>query len=421
MLEHESYPDGGPRAYIITAGCFFGAVTCLGLVNSIGAIQSYVSGHQLNHLSSSTISWIFSVYLSLTYSIGIVSGPIFDHKGAKPLLMTATVLIFAGLFGAANASSMYQFVLCFIALGLGNGIGLSPVVGVINHWFFVKRGTITGIVTSGGSFGGLVFPLLLRYTLEKYDYQWTLRILAFVNLGCMTTATVLLKERFKRETEDDDDEEDLQKDIFNWKKHWLKVTTIAKRHNDSRLWLVIAGSFCAELSLVLLLTYFVSYAIAQGNSESTGYLLLTVWNGVGILGRMVPGLLSDYLGKFNVCIAVLLGMNLTIFIIWLPFGHNLSALYVFAGLGGFVLGLILGMIPACLSQITVVSQFGERYGILNFFISFGNLVGVPIGAAIIETSYDNYVLFVGIWAFMGMILFYGARYNMVGFRLNVKV
>lgn len=423
------YPDGGFEAYTVIAGSFLGAITCLGLINSIGAIQAYVSTHQLKYLNASSISWIFSIYLSLAYALGVIVGPIFDRKGPKIILACATSLVFAGLMGSANSKEVYQFILSFVALGIGNGIGLTPLVGVINHWFLRKRGVVTGLVTSGGSVGGLVFPLLLRHTFEKYGFAWSMRILAFINGACMLASVFLVKSRIQR-TVVKSDNPVFKKGIdggFNIDLDLAvkKTMKFLKKNSDKTFLLTIAGSFCTELCLVLTLTYFVTYAMAQGVSESVGYLLLTTWNATSIAGRILPGLCSDYLGKFNVNLFMISVLSLCMFAIWYACGSQLHALYVFAALGGFFLGLILGMIPACLAQISKVSEFGERYGVLNFFLSFGNLVGVPIGAAIINDgstkNYDLFVILVGCLCVAGVLFFLLSRYTIVGLRLNVKV
>ncbi|WEJ93204.1 hypothetical protein PSN45_000665 [Yamadazyma tenuis] len=270
-----------------------------------------------------------------------------------------------------------------MSLGIGNGIGLTPLVSVINHWFLRKRGLITGLVTCGGSVGGLTFPLLLRYAFAKYGYVWAMRILAFMATGCMLISIVFCKERIRRPKQERSIS-CLSRRGIDFQQIYQRAVAIARRHNQKSFWLTIAASFCTELSLVLTVTYFVVYAMAQGVSESTGYLLLTIWNATSIGGRILPGFASDFMGKFNVHILMLLGLNLCFFVIWYGYGHSLKVLFVFAGIGGFFSGSILGMIPTCLASITKVSEFGERYGILNFCLSFGNLVGVPIGAAIIR-------------------------------------
>lgn len=422
------YPDGGVEAYLVVFGSFMGNVTCLGLINSIGAIQAYVSSHQLSDMNVSSISWIFSIYLSLAYALGIISGPIFDRKGARGILIVSTVLIFVGLMGASASTQIYQFILCFISLGFGNGIGLTPVVGVINHWFFRKAGFATGVVTSGGSFGGLVFPLILRHTFNVYGYGWSIRILAFINLGCMLLAIAFSKERILKASPEATDPIITKHNgmwTVNIKLAISKMLALAKKHSDRAFIFTIFGSLCSELCLLLALTYFVNYTVIHGYSESTGFLLLTVWNSTSIVGRILPGMISDYIGKFNVNIVMLTGLTTAMLSIWYAFGSNIKALYAFACIGGFFQGLISALLPACLADITKVSEFGERFGILNFILSFANLVGIPIGASIINNntvhSYDVFVIFVSCICLAALVLFMCARFAIVGAKFNVKV
>lgn len=423
-VSEETYPDGGLRAYLVVLGSFFGLIVNLGLINAIGAIQAYVSLNQLANVSEFSIAWIFSVYLCLAYSFGILVGPAFDRYGTFSLLIISTGLIFLGLMGAALLVKIWQFILSFISLGIGNGVGMTPLIGVINHWFLKKRGYCTGLATSGGSVGGLAIPLMLRSLYEKVGYVWAIRSLAFFCLGCMVLSMLLVKERIKRskpEKEMSHLEEDEQTKLDKLKNRKFNFDAL----KDSRYVFLIAGAFFAELSLVLALTYFASYAIAAGNPESTGYLLITIWNAVGILGRWLPGLASDYYGRFNINILMLLGLNIAFLVIWLPFGHKIAPLYVFSVIGGFFLGSVLSMVPSCLSQITKVDEFGERYGTLNFALSFGNLIGVPIGASIINkgklVEYDRFVVLVGVLSVAGTFFWTCSRIKVAGTTIMKKV
>ncbi|KAG7193475.1 uncharacterized protein KQ657_000542 [Scheffersomyces spartinae] len=424
-LDEDAYPDGGVRAYLVVLGSFFGLIVNLGLINGIGAIQAYVSLHQMANVSEFSIAWIFSVYLCLAYSFGIFVGPAFDRYGTFSLLVISTALIFLGLMGAALLTEIWHFILSFISMGIGNGVGMTPLIGVINHWFLKKRGYCTGLATSGGSVGGLIFPLMLRSLYENVGFAWALRTLAFFCLGCMGLAMVLVKERIRRSkpTNELSHLEEDEQTKLNKLKNKRKFNLGALK--DSRYLFLIAGAFFAELSLVLALTYFASYAIAAGNSESTSYLLLTLWNAVGTFGRWLPGLVSDYYGRFNINILMLLGLNIAFLVMWLPFGHNIALLYAFSIIGGFFLGSVLSMVPSCLSQITKVDEFGERYGTLNFALSIGNLVGIPIGASIINhgklVEYDRFVVLVGILSLAGTFFWTCSRIKVAGFTIMKKV
>lgn len=431
--EEKSYPDGGWKAYSVTLGSFLGLIVNLGLINSIGALQTYISRNQLKALLEVNISWIFGVFLSIAYAGGLVTGPIFDKYGPLWLLVASSAFIFLGLMGAANSFEIWHFILSFISMGIGNGLGMTPLVGVISHWFDKRRGVTTAFATCGGSVGGLIFPLMLRSLYVRVGYVWAVRVLAFVCLGCMIASILLVKERFRKErlngnSATNESGDDTFIDPEGKTRHQIIVQTLKDvfTKQDAKYIYVILGSFFAELSVVLLVTYFASYAIAQGMTESTSYLLLTVWNAVGILGRLVPGHISDIYGRFNINVLMLICFTLTILVLLLPFGHmSHGVIWAFAVLGGYSSGSVLSLLPACLSQITPVNEIGKKYGILNSLLALANLFGVPIAAAVIkdgtQKQYNNYIILVGVLQFLGTFFWYCSRVEIAGFRLNVKV
>jgi len=61
----------------------------------------------------------------------------------------------------------------------------------------VKRGLATGIVYAGSSIGGVVFPLIMRSTLEKLGWDWTIRILLFIIFVLLVVANAFIRGRTK--------------------------------------------------------------------------------------------------------------------------------------------------------------------------------------------------------------------------------
>lgn len=238
----------------------------------------------------------------------------------------------------------------------------------------------------------------------------------------MLVAVFLSKERFTRQTpEEESNGEERKRDRL---RRGLKQFNFA-RLRELKFVFLVAGAFFAELALVLTITYFPTYATAQGVSESSSYLLVTVWNATGILGRLLPGYALDFWGRFNMNVAMLACFNICLFALWLPFGSSLKVLYAYAALGGYFLGAVLSLLPACLSQIALADEFGEMYSIINGFLSIGNLVGVPIGASVINKGtvhdYDMFAVLTSVLSVTGTIFWYLSRFTLVGAKLNVKV
>ena len=100
------YPEGGLRAWLVVFGSFSGMTASFGVLNMAGTFQAYLSTHQLVNESPSNIGWIFSLYAFLTFFCGVQIGPVFDAKGPRWLVAAGSVLLFAGMMGTAESTSM---------------------------------------------------------------------------------------------------------------------------------------------------------------------------------------------------------------------------------------------------------------------------------------------------------------------------
>ncbi|CAI5756316.1 unnamed protein product [Candida verbasci] len=391
---------------------FIGSIVNIGLLASLGAIQAYVSLYQLSNFKQSSVSWVFAIFIAITYTCSLFTGLLFDQYGPRLILMGSSLFVFMGLMGLANSVQIWQFVLSFFAMGIGNGLGMTPLIGVISHWFFEKRGYCTGIVFCGGSVGGIVFPLLLRSLYTKVGFVWAIRVLALICLVCQILSILLVKERYRLNQKIDLSKISLKPDDFIIK--------------DFKFFYLIVGGFFGELSLMLLITYYASFSISQGANESTAYVLVTIWNAAGILGKIAPPYLSDKYGRYNINIIMLICFSLAILVLLYPFASNEKILWAFAAIGGFCGSSVGCLLPICLSQITPVNQIGTRIGILYFVLGLANLFGLPIAASIISNgsklNYNNFMILVGCLAITSSIFWSVSRYFVVNsFRLNVKV
>ncbi|CAK7915550.1 probable transporter Mch4p [[Candida] anglica] len=437
----EDFPDGGIKAYFVLFGSFLGLTVCFGLLNSIGAIQAYLSQNQLKDVDSSTVAWIFSILFCISYSFSIFVGPYFDTHGPTVPLVGGAILTVGGLLAVANSQNVWQFILSLsICVGIGLALCFTPLVAVVSQWFYLKRGRATGLATTGGSVGGIVIPLLLRGLYPKVGFSWAIRTLALLCLVCMIIAILLAKGRTIRGSnpspgDSSNDGIDLDPEASHEKSTGKKFKQLFfggdvryldfSHFLDMKYTFLTVGIFLEELALMLIVTYFATYAISQGASESDSYLLLTVFNATGIPGRWIPGHFSDIIGHFNVMLLMLTGVCLSVFLIWLPFGNHHSVLWVFAAVCGFFSASILSLTPVCLGSITPHRQFGERFGMMYAIVSIGNLFGFPMAAAIIgngsKKNYDIFVVFCGILVILGTISIATSRYFIVGLKLNVKV
>ena len=74
-------------------------------------------------------SWLYV----LVWGIFLVS---FDKFGAKRPLIAGNFFMCLGLLCTAESRSLYQFILSFsIVTAIGTSLAMSPLIGVLSHWF----------------------------------------------------------------------------------------------------------------------------------------------------------------------------------------------------------------------------------------------------------------------------------------------
>ncbi|CCD24874.1 riboflavin transporter NDAI_0E00580 [Naumovozyma dairenensis CBS 421] len=422
------YPEGGAKAWTVTFACFCGLIACFGLLNATGVVENHIQNHQLADQNTSTIGWVFSLLLFTCFASCILSGTYFDRNGFKKPMIFGSILHIAGMFATANSTKLWHFFLALsVCCGIGNGIILGPLVGCPAHYFSRRRGTATAIATAGGSIGGALIPLLLRkfFSMTRpnnpdYGYMWGVRVWAFINMALLTIATVMGQERLKQV--DEIDESKTEKET-RWKRFvrvYLFQSFDAKGFKDPKFLFCVIGTVFGELSCCAAITYFSSYCNSHGITASDSYLLIMVINLTGIPGRWVPGYLSDILGRFNVAIGTLFVLSIVMLVGWLPFGTDLTSMYVISALYGFFSGSTFSLLPVCCGQISKTEEFGKRYATTYSMVAIATLVGIPITGAIIgdktTVKYQHYVIFSGVTALVSCISFVISRYFCVGMK-----
>lgn len=204
-----------------------------------------------------------------------------------------------------------------------------------------------------------------------------MRILGFVCLVLVTICNLLVRKR-------------------------LPPAVDASPHPDFgifRQWAFLfttAGVFLLEFSLFIPLAYISSYALAVGFDESLSFTVLVVLNASSVLGRLLPGYWADYIGPFNSNMVCLFISIIACLAIWLPAGHTLPGLFMFAILFGFGSGSNIALTPVCVGQLCRTEQYGRYYATcVRIFLSFLTPSGcslapaskVPVAAACLESRF----------------------------------
>ncbi|KAK7203387.1 major facilitator superfamily domain-containing protein [Myxozyma melibiosi] len=379
--EEITYPEGGRMAWTVAFGSWCAMFASFGLWNSLGIFESYLCENQLSEYSSGTVSWIFSVYSFLFYFCGLQVGPIYDKYGLQVLVSIGFVGLVVALMMFSLCTEYYQFFLSFGVLGgISCSMIFTPSIAVVSQWFHARRGVATGLVCTGGSLGGIVFPMMTRSLLPQVGYGWSIRIMAFIVLFMSVCSVLCMKTRLERKSG-----KSAMMDLRMFKDRLFAATAL--------------GNFMIEWALQIPATYFMNYAISQGVTEDFGYGLVAIMNAASVFGRFIPGYYADKYGAFNLLVITVALCGLFNLTMWLPIAtidkRNIGGQIAYLICFGFASGTGISLVPVCFAQICDIRNYGKTYGTAYTLASIATLTGTPIAGAILKSMDNHYAGLVG--------------------------
>ena len=110
-------------------------------------------------------------------------------------MAAGSACLLVAIFTLGLCTLYWQLMLNFVLSGIGASLIVTPAVAAIAHWFSARRGTAAGIAITGGSCGGVIFPLMLQALFPRLGWAWSTRCLGFVFLVLLVPANLLIRSR----------------------------------------------------------------------------------------------------------------------------------------------------------------------------------------------------------------------------------
>lgn len=407
------FPEGGFAAWLCVFGGWWCTFITFGYLNAYGIFQDYYQQTTLSHKSPSQIAWIGAFQYFLMFAPAIFAGRLFDLGFFRPIFAIGCVLLVFSQMMVSLCSDYYQLFLAQgVGLGLGFGLVFNLAINCPAHYFNRRRGVALGVVASGSSTGGIVFPIMVRKLLPQIGYGWTMRVVGFFALFAVTVAWFSLSTRLPPSIDVRD------KAKGGWKQvEWFHFSAF---RNPAYTFFVIGASLIM-FGLYMPLSYMDVWSSSH-NVPATGYYL-PILNAASSFGRILPGLVADKVGRINTVLPHLAVSGILIFIF--PLCSNLGGLITFAILYGFTSGCYVSLIPACSSQLGSTSTVGTRNGMMFFLMSFGGLFGIPIAGAILgevdDADWWGTAVFSGVMVVAGTTSIAAAKWYAVGGSIKGKI
>lgn len=433
-MDHQEFPEGG-WGWVVIAGCFILTGTNFGMVNAYGEYQKYYVAH-FPKQKQSVLTLIGSLQPATVYFSSIFAAKLIHHISPRNSLIIGGIIVSFSFMMASICKEVWQLALAQgVVFGLGTSITVLVCFSIPQQWFQKKRATAIGIMSSGSSIGGVVWPLAVQHLIKQVGFGWANRIIGFIYIPLFAFAAFTVRSPEPRpENTNGSSISALKSDLENYSQESLEIKNkdipdSQSRSNNNWLrrnvfhshflidWtvlknyqflLLLFGTFLGTFALFVPLFFLPSFAVQLANLKpSVADNILTIINSASVLGRILPGLVGDKIGRLNAFIISVILSGVFVLALWLPC-HGEALLIVLALLFGFSSGAFVSLPPAVIGQLFGIDKIKDRMSLFLLSCFPGSFVGAVIAGSFLPTSapvgdtsgYPKLIIFSGVF-FLG--------------------
>ncbi|OJD29917.1 mfs general substrate transporter [Diplodia corticola] len=404
------------RAWTTLCACFFLMFNSWGLVNAYGTFSSYYKDVLLPDTDALYFNLIGATECFMVLILSGVVGRLLDAGLYKYLLGTGTFLITLGfmMLSISNGNGEWKqgsFANIEATHGIVAGLGMACFFvsssQIAATWFHRRKSLAIGIVASGASISGLVYPIMLRFLTTSIGFNNAVRCVAGL-IGI----TALFSFFFATPN---------PKHIHHSPGSWM----------DHRAWVDFEAFqykpfnwFTASIAFLFLGFYPVFFNLEEwaaykgfgykagiGRTSGPGehrpltaglatYYMLAIMNAMSTFGRVGAAWLSDHFGAVRVHTIATGVSSLLLLLLW-TLAPNFDVAMVFVAFFGVFSGSVIGLPPASMANLLGKdprrqAKLGQWTGMMYTFAGIPALVG-PIIAGHLISEYKTYIT-VQLWS-----------------------
>ncbi|KAI5196800.1 MFS monocarboxylate transporter [Aureobasidium subglaciale] len=389
------------RSVSVLVGAFCAFFCSVGLFNAFGIFQEYYHANQLSDKSEFDISWIGSFSICAMYLSSPGVGVAYDRIGPQMLLCIGTVGALFAIFMVSLCEEYYQIFLSqSLVFGVSSSFLVTPSLSTLTKYFRKNRALGMGIVVAGSSTGGVIWPIVLDQLLNhtSLGFGWTIRIVAFIMLPLLALSCLLIRTPVTAASHRDEKVKAIE----------IKPKADLSIVRNPTFLLCCAGMGIANLGMFSPFFYISSYAASLNMSTSFTFYLVSIVNGASFFGRVLPGILADRYGCFNLLSSAALASGVVAFC-WTG-ATNVAGVTVWALAYGFASGAIMSLQTACIARLATPETMGTAMGSAMGSIALMVLFGTPISGQLVgHYGYLELSMFSGSTLVVGAVLIGCAR------------
>lgn len=356
--------DSARGWWVVVAGGLASG-TAFGTVYSFAAFFDAMADELGSGRASTAL--VFGLTLLLFFGTGVLSGPLSDRLGPRPLVLTGAALLAAGLALTSEVEGVVGGYLTYgVGVGLGGGLIVTPMYVAAGGWFVRRRALAMGVVATGNGLGTLVLVPFAERLIADHGWRSAYLVLAVVDLALLGAAALVVA----------------RPPVPVAPPALARMRAVAALPAFQRLFLT---GLLFSVSLFIAFGFVVDFATEEGVSSSRAALLVGLIGASSVVGRLGLTALSGRLPAVRLLQGCLAAQPAA-FGLWLVAGGSYPLLVAFALLLGVAYGGFVALGPEAVAVLFGVVGLGGAMGLLFLGSGLGGLVGPPLAGWLADSS-----------------------------------
>lgn len=320
----------------------------------------------------------FTLFLLTSAVLFSFTGRLINRVGVRIVLIIGGLISAFAWIGMAFAPNIYVFYFLAFIMGVGAaGNNLLPANTLVTGWHVHKRrGTMLGIVATGGATGGMIIGFVFPTVMKNGGFVGGAIGIGVMIFICSVLSGVFLAKNPPRPGEEFADEAEIAASSKSDRKVAIKGFGIAVA-------LLAVASFLFALEGAFSTVQAAVYQ-SFGIDLQTAGLMIAFYSLFGILSKPLLGFMHDKMGMKPLFIAlgILYILGLPALALSMQLGLNMTfPILAIAALSLSVPGVIIPL-------VAVTAAGRERFPIIYGFMLTGSYTGTGIGVPIWGVVYD---------------------------------
>ncbi len=383
----------------------------------------------------------FQLGLALTMTrveggvFGVLEGYLADRFGARRMVMIGLLALAGAFVFFAFTQSFWWFLLAFVLLSMGQGLGgWVPLMTLMNHWFVRQRALAMGLVMVGMGIGAMTIVPAIAWTTDPevlrlawipaapWDVAEPLGRLGWRNTALLVAILVLIcafvlprfiysrpEDRGLLPDGDKRPEPQTPGEHSETGSAEGPSITVGQALRTQAFWCISFGHGLGSMIILAIMSQFGLLMKDSGYGVQTTAWIVTLYTAVSIVFQLLGGYIGDRVPK-NVALFAFTGLQAAAVVV-LVLADNLVMITVFAVMFGVGFGGRTPLTTAIRGEYFGRASFGKILGISTLPMNAMLLVAGPLAGFMRDEFGDYDLAFLTLAALngLGALLFLVAR------------